>query len=184
MYGGLPRAGFTEAFADDSGTVVTEARLINYIGWPYKLALTAEQIADGFGITRFVAVAWPGEGSATEDDAWAIAESATHTRRAIAAGGLRDLDGNAVLRPAGLIALGGQTSGFSGFLPGVAEEIAVALHEGIPVYVLGGFGGAAEQVVALMEGSDRDELTVNAFMSNPRYQALTRAADERAELTN
>jgi hypothetical protein len=52
MYGGRPRAGFTEGFQDDSGAVVVEARLINYLGWPYKLALTAEQVADGFGVTR------------------------------------------------------------------------------------------------------------------------------------
>src|SRR6266852_1991898 len=51
-----------------------------------------------------------------------------------------------------LIALGGQLGEFAGFMPGVAEEIAVALEAGLAVYVLGGFGGAAEQVAAVISG--------------------------------
>jgi hypothetical protein len=179
MYGGRPREGFTAGFQDDSGAVVVEARLINYLGWPYKLALTAEQVADGFGITRYVRVPWPGEDSAVHADPWAVAESATHTRRTIVRGGLRDLDGCIVPGPAGLIALGGQMGGFAGFLPGVAEEIALALQEGVAVYVLGGFGGAAEQVAAVMSGSRSEGLTLDSFMRNPKYQDLSEAAKAR-----
>jgi len=58
MYGGRPREGFTTGFQDDSGAVVVEARLVNYLGWPYKRGLTAEQVADGFGVTRYVRVPW------------------------------------------------------------------------------------------------------------------------------
>src|SRR5262249_50510856 len=60
MYGGLPRNGFTAAFEDDSGAVVLEARMINYLGWPYTLNLTPGRIADGFGITRYAKIAWSG----------------------------------------------------------------------------------------------------------------------------
>jgi hypothetical protein len=66
--------------------------------------------------------------------------------------------------------------GFAGFLPGVAEEIAVALEEGVPVYVLGGFGGAAEQVAAVMSGSRAEGLTIDSFMRNPKYRSLNQAA--------
>jgi SLOG cluster2/TIR domain len=179
MYGGRPREGFTAGFQDDSGAVVVEARLINYLGWPYKLALTAEQVADGFGVTRYIRVPWPGEDSAVPGDPWAVAESATHTRKAIVRGGVCDLDGCVVPRPAGLIAFGGQMGGFAGFLPGIAEEIAVALEEGVAVYVLGGFGGAAEQVAAVMSGSRSEELTVDNFMRNPKYRELREAAEVR-----
>ena len=54
--------------------------------------------------------------------------------------------------------------GFAGFLPGVAEEIAVALEEGIAVYVLGGLGGVAEEVAALMSGRRAEGLTIDSFM--------------------
>jgi hypothetical protein len=179
MYGGRPREGFTAGFQDDSGAVVIEARLINYLGWPYKRALTAEQVADGFGVTRYVGVPWAGEESAVEGDPWAVAESATHTRRAVLHGNLRDLDGSIVPRPAGLIALGGQLNGFAGFLPGVAEEIALALEAGIAVYVLGGFGGAANAAAKVMSGKAFHGLTAKDFMSNPKYVALSEAAGHK-----
>ena len=82
----------------------------------------------------------------------AIAEAATHTRRAAVYENLRDQDDSVIPRPEGLIALGGQLGEFAGFMPGVAEEIAVALEAGLAVYILGGFGGAAEQVAAVMSG--------------------------------
>jgi hypothetical protein len=181
MYGGRARDGFTAGFQDDSGTVVIEARLINYLGWPYKLALTAGQVANEFGVTRYVRVPWPAEESADHRDPWAVAESATHTRRTIVRGDLRDLDGAVVPRPAGLIALGGQLDGFSGFLPGVAEEIAVAIEEGIAVYVLGGYGGAANGVVAMMSGSCPDTLTIDSFMGNPKYRVLHEEASKKGK---
>jgi len=152
MYGGLPRTGFTAAFQDDSGAIVLEARLINYVGWPHALKLTPGRIADGFGVTRYAKIVWPGADSASDSDPLAIAESATYTRRAAAYDKLRDQDDSVIPRPAGLIALGGQLGEFAGFMPGVAEEIAVALEAGLAVYVLGGFGGAAEQVAAVISG--------------------------------
>jgi SLOG cluster2 len=153
--------------------------LINYLGWPYTRSLTATQVADAFGVTRYVKVPFPGENSDVNGDPWIIAEAATHTRRVAVHGGFLDIDGRVISQPAGLVALGGQVSGFAGFLPGVAEEIAVALEQGIGVYVLGGFGGAAEQVTALMSGKEANDLLLDKFMIDPRYQALSQAAEKR-----
>ncbi len=91
MFGGKPRTGFTDAFQEDSGTVVVESRFINYIGWPFSLKLSATQIADAFGITRYVPIAWDGESTAQEDDPLCIADAASATRRAAVARTLRDL---------------------------------------------------------------------------------------------
>lgn len=82
--------------------------MINYLGWPHTLKLTAESIADGFGVTRYARIAWPGEGSHAESDLLAIAQSPTHTRRTAIRQSLRDQDDRAVPRPAGLIALSGR----------------------------------------------------------------------------
>jgi hypothetical protein len=179
---GRPREGFTEGFQDDSGTVVTETRFINYVGWPYTRALTAGQIADGFGVTRYVRVRWPEEDDASDKDPLAIADAATYTRGAIARGGVTDTDGNSVPKPTGLIALGGKVTDFAGFVPGVAEEIALAMEHGIGVYVLGGFGGAAEQVAAVMAGSRSDALTADKFMISPRYQSIHEAAKSKGRV--
>jgi SLOG cluster2 len=44
------------------------------------------------------------------------------------------------------IVVGGKVAGFDGAMPGVAEEAACTLKEGKPIYVAGGFGGAATLV--------------------------------------
>lgn len=41
-----------------------------------------------------------------------------------------------------LVALGGRTEGYKGFLPGVIEEVLIAVNSGKPVYLVGAFGGA------------------------------------------
>ena len=175
MYGGRPRSGFTEGFQDDSGTVVVEPRLINYVGWPYSEDLSAAQVADQFGVTRFVKIP-RGQRIATSERELMSAEAATCTRQDAVRGGLQDMDDRSVPRPTGLIALGGQLTGFAGFLPGVAEEIAIALEGGLAVYVLGGFGGAAAEVASVLSGMESEALTVAGFMKNPKYQKLRKLA--------
>lgn len=40
--------------------------------------------------------------------------------------------------------LGGKTVGYSGFIPGLFEEALLSFEQSSPLYILGGFGGAAE----------------------------------------
>lgn len=40
-----------------------------------------------------------------------------------------------------LVALGGRAEGYKGFLPGVIEEVLIAVKSGKPVYLVGAFGG-------------------------------------------
>ncbi len=40
-----------------------------------------------------------------------------------------------------VIIIGGKTSGFKGFLPGIIEEVAIAIHKNKPVYIIGAAGG-------------------------------------------
>jgi SLOG cluster2/TIR domain len=180
MYGGMPRVGFTDGFQDDSGAIVLDTRFINYLSWPYTLDLTANDVANNFGVTRYVSIPWPGEKTAVRSDVWAAAEAATHARRKVVSQALHDVDGAEVGPPLALIALGGRTDGFAGFLPGVAEEIAMALRAGIAVYILGGFGGAAEQMVAALSGKRPTTLTLGHFTKFEKYRQLRKAATTRA----
>ena len=62
------------------------------------------------------------------------------------------------------ILLGGRLDGYSGFLPGIFEEALATLQCQCPVYLLGGFGGAAEILARAMlaTGNDRPkELTLD-----------------------
>ncbi len=48
------------------------------------------------------------------------------------------------------VVIGGKLSGYSGRFPGILEETILAMHSKKPVYVIGGFGGAAAAVGGLL----------------------------------
>lgn len=55
------------------------------------------------------------------------------------------------------ICAGGRTSGYSGKMPGVLEEILIAEDQNKPLLLLGGFGGVVGGVVNLMLNKKREE---------------------------
>jgi len=74
------------------------------------------------------------------------------------------------------ILLGGKVDGYSGFLPGIFEEALLTLQKLRPLYVLGGFGGAAEILARAMLDSGSacpDEFTLEYQKAhNPDLAAL------------
>jgi SLOG cluster2 len=59
--------------------------------------------------------------------------------------------------------LGGSLDRYSGFLPGLFEEALVTLQQKKPLFILGGFGGAAEvlaRAVIVPGGEKRDESNI------------------------
>lgn len=48
------------------------------------------------------------------------------------------------------IVLGGRVEGYKGRMPGIAEEALTALQAGQPLFLLGGFGGCARDIAALL----------------------------------
>jgi len=57
------------------------------------------------------------------------------------------------------IAVGGKISGFSGFYPGVLEEVYLALKENKPVILIKGFGGIVDKIIEFINGKEVEELT-------------------------
>ncbi len=57
------------------------------------------------------------------------------------------------------IAVGGKITGFSGFYPGVLEEVYLAMKSDKPIYLIGGFGGMTRKIIDLLHGKDIEELT-------------------------
>jgi hypothetical protein len=85
------------------------------------------------------------------------------------------------------VVLGGRTEGYKGRMPGVAEEALKSLVHRKPLYVLGGFGGAASDVAAalgfvpgaaLPDWSGADSFSVFAF--DDTHNGLT--SEENATL--
>ena len=57
------------------------------------------------------------------------------------------------------VVLGGRMTGFSGLMPGIVEEVLLATRKRQPLYVAGGFGGAAHVVALAFDGVSAPALT-------------------------
>lgn len=70
------------------------------------------------------------------------------------------------------VILGGRMTGFSGFMPGVMEELVQSVELNHPVYLLGGFGGAASALAAMIRGEIEVKGIIDICSTNPRYQSF------------
>jgi hypothetical protein len=77
------------------------------------------------------------------------------------------------------VILGGRTSGFSGFMAGVIEEFIQSVLLGHPVYLLGGFGGAASQLSSLIKQKQKVADVINVAKEVPRYAEFVRYCEEK-----
>jgi len=57
------------------------------------------------------------------------------------------------------LVIGGKLKGFSGLAPGVAEEAWLSITQKKPLFLIGGFGGAARAVVDILAGNHRPEFS-------------------------
>lgn len=57
------------------------------------------------------------------------------------------------------LVIGGKMAGFAGLVPGVVEEAWISLAQRKPLFLIGGFGGAARAVCDLLRGTKREEFT-------------------------
>ena len=67
------------------------------------------------------------------------------------------------------VILGGRSSGFNGFMPGVIEEFIQSSMTGHPIYLLGGFGGAASIITSLIKKEKSVEDVKMEACKEPRY---------------
>jgi hypothetical protein len=157
-------------------------RLFNYSAWPYSLEITPGIEAQWINCCSIVRITQQDAGFSGADvvsdaDASAKAkEPRTLFNTAVTLSAMRRMmmDGLSVAVPGfsrgerippviARILLGGSVDRYSGFIPGIFEEALVTLEKRRPVYILGGFGGAAEILAnaILASASDRpDQLTL------------------------
>lgn len=81
------------------------------------------------------------------------------------------------------IILGGRVSGFKGYMPGLYEEAINAANAKHPIYLLGGFGGAALRLIKLIKGETTSEKLFEECCSNRSYQEFVSYLDkEKGEM--
>lgn len=160
IYGGDFREGGITEF------LVTEAQALkerikskhiliqNYVAWPIHLnekETTKHWLAYYSDVAKFTRTDCPEELSDLITDystaippdssenlfAWSQSLTSMRTR----------MIGNCDIR----ISAGGKHAGYLGSMPGVLEEIVIAIREGTPLFLIGGFGGVSGSVCSLIE---------------------------------
>ncbi|MGY0711703.1 TIR domain-containing protein [Azospirillum argentinense] len=106
--------------------------IANYLAWPIHRRIPAAELQERRAIADVVCLPRPALDA--EDDAALDALCYSALRRRMA--------GDSHAR----IILGGKLRGYAGRYPGVAEEALETIKRGVPLYVIGGFGGAARAV--------------------------------------
>ncbi|MFO1050694.1 MAG: hypothetical protein U1F36_00600 [Planctomycetota bacterium] len=110
-----------------------------------RIELTVDLRARWLGFCRFVLV--PQEEFELDEGSRGVADALAYSwmRRRMRMESSKDSDGHDRPAVSACIVLGGKLAGFSGFMPGIVEEVAWAARAGAehPIFLLGGFGGAA-----------------------------------------
>lgn len=162
-YGGdLRPEGFTTSLAQltrvhrSSANIGAGERLLNYLAWPIW-AEQAEMNSALTGMAKVLELPSPEDlgvidasapmGRSSPEDRYKRARSLTAMREQMT----RDIDAR--------IALGGKTAFYSGLLPGIVEEVYLAMLAEKPVYIMGAFGGGARAVVEALRGGRPEALS-------------------------
>jgi SLOG cluster2 len=81
------------------------------------------------------------------------------------------------------VLVGGKVTGYRGVMPGVLEEALLSLKQGQPVYVAGGFGGAAAALARTLGMDDQAWLPDSPVATSDKVQsALSLIADAWAAM--
>jgi hypothetical protein len=178
-YGGDFRAaGYTEALIDlvrtyDRADLPAPDRVLTYLAWPIWLDVTAAQRAQLANVATIREVA-PPDGAPTMLRAIADRQADDLLWNSLALTKMRVLMNSEI---DARVVLGGRLRGQQGLYPGVAEEAALALESGMPLYVAGGFGGCSRLIASALSGSRPNELSADYHLEHtPRYAELLDAA--------
>ena len=139
-------------------------RLANYVAWPIHLNYSHAILAQHHlkGVFKFIAPPEDLNLSQTQQTVFATPDTPEHrywwfrSLTSMREQMVADIDARVVL--------GGQIRGYAGGIPGLVEEVLLALRQSQPVFLLGGMGGCARAIIDAIEGRRPRELTA-------KYQA-------------
>lgn len=181
IYGGdLREDGFTEFILNEAQVLQARSRsqsinLENYIAWPiYEKDSENEKIwkAKYRPIAKMIEVPPPIDVKDLHDHSFL---PPTNTQnRFVWSRCLTEMRYEMIKNCDIRICAGGRHSGYKGRMPGVLEEILIALEMGKPIFLLGGFGGVTATVSRLIQGLEvPKELTEEwQIQNNSGYKDL------------
>jgi hypothetical protein len=153
--GGFLRILFPLARGEDPSLRDWNGHLYSVLAWPYYLDLSKSEEAELINSCRFVRVTpadaglkgVDGDRKPADDDApeakYQVSRCLSRMRAMMTSGEAYVRNGEQPCPLTARIIVGGQTAGYSGFMPGLLEEFLLAIQQNVPTYVVGAFGGVA-----------------------------------------
>ncbi len=179
VYGGdLRPNGFTENLLElvrhHNDALKKEFKpVVNYLAWPLKPTLDVAWAAQHKDAIKIIEVDAPADlhatgliksiprgGDTTKISPYVWARSLTAMREQL------------VHQTQARIMMGGKTLHYSGKYPGLVEEALLTLEAGKPLFLLGGYGGAARVIIDALQGKQPKQLTQVYQCTNKQYAAL------------
>lgn len=187
IYGGdLRDNGFTEFILDEALILADRLKskdihIENHLAWPiYKQRKMGEWKANYNKVIRTVKYPIP------EDIADYVCKDTpvkpdTSQNKYIWSRTLTEMRVMSIERSNSRICAGGKLTGYLGKMPGVLEEIMIALEKEKPLYLLGGFGGVVGEVCSTIKNKSITEPLTEKWQqeNNPGHASLQILAMEK-----
>lgn len=151
--------------AEDVNSLPLEYAIINVAPWPLWLSYGEPELNLFEGKVAELKEEPHPELPWNDDELFPLTESGriiasdTPERRYAWSRGLTRMRNHITELSEARLVIGGKLKNFSGLIPGVVEETWLSLTQKKPLYLIGGFGGAARAVVDLLSGKQRPEFS-------------------------
>ena len=187
IYGGdLRDKGFTKLFRDlakqygQKEKAETDVQYIkNYLAWPLYNDLSLEMEADYLASRIELKRAKPGEYVKLDEKDKYIPFKLSEESMLKWATSLTQMRKESINESAARIIAGGKIQGFSGFMPGIAEELMLAYQAKKPIFIIGGFGGCAHIITDILEGNSSSKALSELAFQDAAYQNFMSYADAK-----
>ena len=191
IYGGdLREKGYTELFKDLSNQYGQREKaetdvvyIKNYLSWPEFNKVTIDQKANYLSSRIMFVQAEVGEYVLSDEVQMYLPANSLENRLKWASSLTRmrnQISEDSVAH----IIVGGRTQGFVGYMAGIAEECKIALERKQPVFIIGGFGGAAHILADIIEKKANSSLLRDKAFAHEDYKELYNWCDEHSHRIN
>lgn len=177
IYGGdLREKGFTEIFKElarqygQKEKAEADVKYIKtYLHWPYYNDITKEQRAEYIASRIDLIDATPGEFVEKYEHNIYIPKCSNENKLKWASS-LTQMRVDSIAESDARIIAGGKTQGSSGFMPGIAEEFMIAYKTKKPIFLIGGFGGCANVIANILEGTANADAIKEEALKDSSYK--------------
>lgn len=174
-YGGdMRQGGFTELLfdllayykADDE--LRPNERFHSFLAWPLSLLVTPEKEASLLHNVSFKKITPPHD--VKIEDVTKFLEPISKESQYVWARCLTKMREEMELVCDARIFVGGRNRAFKGKLPGILEELLMAIEKKHPVFLIGAFGGITKDIISTLDGQGTESFSLDHYMANPEYK--------------